>query len=105
MKPQYRIRNGSEYNAGLKQRGSLTFWLEESVLEQWVVEEVSGKRGASILYSDLAMQTMAPLKTVYRLAGRQCQGFLESIFKLMGIERPVPIAIAMTRLQPEEPKP
>jgi hypothetical protein len=87
MKPQYRIRNGSEYNAGLKQRGSLTFWLEESVLEQWVVEEVSGKRGASILYSDLAMQTMAPLKTVYRLAG------------------PVPIAIAMTRLQPEEPKP
>jgi len=48
---------------------------------------------------------MAPLKAVYRLAGRQCQGFLESIFELMGIERPVPIAIAMTRLQPEEPKP
>ncbi|MGI0492073.1 IS5/IS1182 family transposase, partial [Alkalinema pantanalense CENA528] len=42
MKPQYRIRNWSEYNAGLKQRGSLTFWIDESVLEQWVVEELSG---------------------------------------------------------------
>ncbi|MBF2076940.1 MAG: IS5/IS1182 family transposase, partial [Synechococcales cyanobacterium T60_A2020_003] len=43
MKPQYRIRNWSEYNAGLKARGSLTFWIEESVLGQWVVEELSGK--------------------------------------------------------------
>jgi hypothetical protein len=83
MKPQYRIRNWSEYNAGLKQRGSLTFWLDESVLEQWVVEELSGKPGASVLYSDLAIQTMATVKAVYRLAGRQCQGFLESIFELM----------------------
>jgi hypothetical protein len=67
MKPQYRIRNWSEYNAGLKQRGSLTFWLEESILEQWVVEELSGKPSASVLYSDLVIQTMATLKAVYRL--------------------------------------
>ena len=90
MKPQYRIRNWSEYNAGLKQRGRLTFWLEASVLEQWVVQALSGKPGASILYSDLAIGTMATLKAVYRLAGRQCQCFLESIFELMGIDLPVP---------------
>jgi hypothetical protein len=48
MKPQYRIRNGSEYNAGLKQRGSLTFWIDESVLEAWIVDDLSGKPGASI---------------------------------------------------------
>jgi hypothetical protein len=29
----YRIHNWSEYNAALKQRGSLTFWIDESVLE------------------------------------------------------------------------
>jgi hypothetical protein len=45
MKTQYRIRNWSEYNAGLKQMGNQTFWIEESVLEQWVVEELSGKPG------------------------------------------------------------
>jgi transposase len=97
MKLQYRIRNWSEYNAGLKHRGSLTFWLEESVLEQWVVEALSGKPGASILYSDLAIQTMATLKVVYRLAGRQCQGFLESIFQLMGIDLPVPDHSTLSR--------
>jgi hypothetical protein len=97
MKPEYRIRNWSEYNAGLKQRGSLTFWLEESVLEQWVVEELSGKPGASVLYSDLAIQTMATLKAVYRLAVRQCQGFVESIFELMGIDLPVPDHSTLSR--------
>jgi hypothetical protein len=59
MKPQYRIRNWSEYNAGLKQRGSLTVWLKASVLEQWVVEALSGKPGACVLDSELAIQTMA----------------------------------------------
>lgn len=97
MKPQYRIRNWSEYNAGLKARGSLTFWIEESVLGQWVVEELSGKPGASVLYSDLAIQTMATVKAVYRLAGRQCQGVLESIFEVMGIELPVPDHSTLSR--------
>jgi hypothetical protein len=97
MKPQYRIRNWSEYNAGLKQRGSLTFWSEASVLEQWVVEALSGKPGASVLYSDLAIQTMATLKAAYRLAGRQCQGFLESLFELMRIDLPVPDHSTLSR--------
>lgn len=32
---------------------------------------------------------MSTLKAVYRLAGRQCQGFMESVFELMEIELPV----------------
>ncbi|NJO49111.1 MAG: IS5 family transposase [Leptolyngbyaceae cyanobacterium RM2_2_4] len=97
MKPQYRIRNWSEYNAGLKQRGSLTFWIEESVLEAWIIEDLSGKPGATKLYSDLAIATMATLKAVYRLAGRQCQGFVESIFELMEIDLPVPDHSTLSR--------
>ena len=81
----------------MKQRGSLTFWIEASVLAQWVVEDLSGKPGASILYSDLAIQTMATVKAVHGLAGRQCQGFLESIFELIGIELPVPDHSTLSR--------
>ena len=97
MKTQYRVRSWSEYNAGLKQRGSLTFWIEESVLEQWIDPYLSGKRGASIYYSNLAITTMATVKAVYRLAGRQCQGFLESIFELMGIDLSVPDHSTLSR--------
>lgn len=97
MKRQYRIRNWSEYNAGLKARGSLTLWLDESVLENWMNPHLSGKPGASIYYTDLAILTMATVKAVYRLAGRQCQGFLESIFQLMRLELPVPDHSTLSR--------
>ena len=41
----YRIRNWSEYNAGLKQRGSLTLWMSPAVLANWKVKEKTGKPG------------------------------------------------------------
>lgn len=97
MKPQYRIRNWSEYNEGLKQQGSLTFWIDDAALEAWVIPELSGKPGASEYYSDLAIVTMATVKAVYKLAGRQCQGFLESIFALMDIELSVPNYSTLSR--------
>jgi hypothetical protein len=67
------------------------------VLEQWVVPHLSGKPGASDYYSDLAISTMATLKAVYQLAGRQCQGFLASIFELMEIELAVPDHSTLSR--------
>ncbi|WOD37154.1 transposase [Nodosilinea sp. E11] len=87
---QYRVRNWSEYTAGLKQRGSLTVWLSEDVLEQWLVSTATGRRGASCTYSDVAIATVATLKSLFNLAGRQGQGFVESVFQLMHIALPVP---------------
>jgi Transposase DDE domain len=97
MNPQYRIRNWSEYNTGLKKRGSLTLWLEESALAGWLTSQQSSKPGASLYYSDSAITTMATLKAVYHLPGRQCQGFLESIFQLMEIELSVPDHSTLSR--------
>jgi transposase len=91
------IRNWSDYNAGLKQRGSLTFWIDEAVLSGWVEPELSGKRGESRYYSDVAIATMGTIKSVYGLAGRQCQGFLESIFALMGLDLAVPDHSTLSR--------
>ncbi|MEB3292424.1 MAG: hypothetical protein VKJ24_04630, partial [Synechococcales bacterium] len=50
------IRNWSEYNAGLKQRGSLTFWVDGAVLTAWYNRERSGKPGAS---KELLLQCVA----------------------------------------------
>ena len=86
----YRIRNWSEYSAGLKQRGSLTFWLDEEAIANWEVEAKSGRRGASKTYSDVAIATFETMKAVYRQAGRQTEGLLRSLFELMGIELSVP---------------
>ena len=93
----YRIRNWSEYNAGLKQRGSLTFWMSPDVLANWKVEEKTGKPGASCTYTDQAITTMLSLKSAFSLSGRALCGFVESIFKLMQVDLSVPDHTTISR--------
>jgi IS5 family transposase len=97
MKTQYRIRNWTEYNASLKQRGSLTFWVSEEALEQWIETDRTGQRGASRTYSNRAIEVMATLKALYRWAGRQIEGFIKSIFKLLSIPLAVPEHSTLSR--------
>lgn len=87
---QYRVSNWPEYNAGLKERGSITFWLSEAVIEQWLVDKKIGKREASNSYSDSAIETVATVKSIYGLAECQAVGFVESTFELMKLELAVP---------------
>ena len=90
MKKQYRVRNWTEYNQGLKQRGSLTFWFSEEVLSNWLLNDKTGKRGASPYFSDQAITTFMMVQSLFQLPGRQAQGFLESLFCLLKIDLPVP---------------
>lgn len=96
-KATYRMRNWKAYDAALKQRGSITFWVSEDVLEQWNNTEKTGKRGASNEYSDLAIATMATVKSLFHLGGRQTEGFLESLFSLMHIELKAPDHSTLSR--------
>ncbi|MDV2997923.1 MAG: hypothetical protein N4J56_008062 [Chroococcidiopsis sp. SAG 2025] len=89
-KESYQIRNWNAYDAALKQRGSITFWVDEAVIKQWHNEQKTGRRGASNYYSETAIATMGTVQSLFRLAGRQTEGFLESLFVLMGIELEVP---------------
>jgi hypothetical protein len=97
LKPSYRVRNWSEYDAALKQRGNLTFWIDEAVIEGWINEQKSGRRGASKHYSDGAIALMATVQSLFNLAGRQTEGFLESLFGLMGIDLAVPDHSTLSR--------
>lgn len=96
-KTTYRIRNWQEYNKALKQRGSLTVWVNEEALQHWTTEEKTGEAGASPTYTDLAIATMATVQAVYHLAGRQTQGFLQSLFALLKLDLGVPDHSTLSR--------
>jgi hypothetical protein len=75
----------------------LTFWIDEAVIEGWINEQKSGRRGASKHYSDGAIALMATVQSLFNLAGRQTEGFLESLFGLMGIDLAVPDHSTLSR--------
>ncbi|NJM68171.1 MAG: hypothetical protein HC851_22130 [Acaryochloris sp. RU_4_1] len=50
-----------------------------------------------MLYSDIAIQTVVMLKSVFQMGGRQASGFIGSIFALMGVELPVPDHTTVSR--------
>lgn len=67
MKQQYRVCNWSEYNLALRQRGSLTFWVSEEAIEQWLNTEPSAQLGAPKTYSDIAIMSVLTVKSLFRL--------------------------------------
>lgn len=85
-KRQYRLRNWSQYNKALVQRGSLTVWVSEDVLSAWHNTARTGKRGKPADYTDTAILCMATLEEVYGLPLRATQGLTRSIIKLLGVE-------------------
>ena len=89
-KTQYRIRNWSKYNAALKRRGSLTFWIDDEVLAGWWNDEKTGKGELPQFIARTAISTMSTMGSLFNLARRQTQGFMESLFELMGVELSVP---------------
>src|SRR5215475_15077625 len=96
-KHTYHICNWPEYNASLKQLGSLTVWISSEAVENWTADELTGEPGASPTYTDLAIETMAMIQAIYGLAGRQTQGFLQSVFELMKLELTVPDHSTLSR--------
>lgn len=85
-KKTYRVRNWKEYNRSLVQRGSITLWLSEEVLEQWRFPVKTGKRGRPQEYPDAVILCALHLKAVYRLPFRATEGFLGSVIKQLGLD-------------------
>ena len=98
-KTQYRVRNWSAYNKALVNRGSLTLWLSEDVIEAWLNTEKTGRRGQSNTYADIAVECMFLIRNVFSLALRQTQGFVTSIMGLAGLSLPVPCYSTLSRRQ------
>ncbi|EMB4327078.1 transposase, partial [Pluralibacter gergoviae] len=84
-KQKYKITNWKAYNKALIHRGSVTFWLDDEAIQAWYESATPSSRGRPLRYSDLAITTVLVVKRVFRLTLRAAQGFIDSIFSLMGI--------------------
>ena len=88
-RPKRRVLNWAEYDAALRQRGSLTVWVTEEAIAHWKAAPRTTP-GGQPRYSDLAITTALMLRAVFRLALRQTEGLLTSLLQLLGLELPVP---------------
>lgn len=104
-KKAYRIRNWSEYNAALVQRGSLTVWLDEEATGGWHNCQKSGQRGASYTYSHSAIICALTLQVVYHLPLRATQGLLLWLFSLLQLDLLVPDFSTLSRRRKTLPAP
>ena len=94
----YRVGNWSEYNEALKQRGNLTVWFSEAVIEKWYYDGPT-KQGAQFTYSDIAIETALIFRSLFRLPFRQTQGFVQSLIQLMGLGLDTPDYSVLCRRQ------
>ncbi|GEO43219.1 IS5 family transposase [Skermanella aerolata] len=89
---RYKVTNWKAYEAGLRQRCSLTIWFTE--------EAVAAPRttpGGQARYSDLAIETSLILRTVFHQPLRQAEGLVDSLLELMGLDLPVPDHSTLSR--------
>src|SRR3954463_6992420 len=80
-KMAFKVQNWPAYEAGLRRRGSLTLWIEDAALAYW---QTTGPNGQA-RYTDAAIQTGLMLRTAFKLALRQTEGLMTSVFTLMGL--------------------
>ncbi len=84
-KQKFKITNWPTYNKALRQRGSLTVWLDESAIAAWTDSSSPEGRGRPLYYTDMAVTTVLMIKRVFNLSLRALQGFVDSVFTLMSL--------------------
>src|SRR4051794_18266708 len=88
-KQKHKVANWREYDASLRQRGSLTVWFTDAAVAAWRAAPRT-TRGEQPWYSPRAILTALTLRAVFRLALRQAEGLIGSILRLLGLDLAVP---------------
>ena len=88
-KQTHKVINWREYDASLRQRGSLTIWFTDDAIEGWRAQPRT-TQGGQPWYSSLAILTALTLKAVFHLALRQTEGLIGSVIGLLGLDLAVP---------------
>lgn len=83
-KDKYKVQNWRQYNASLCQRGSLSLWIEDSVLRAWREVDVNQKVVGEKTYPDSVILCCLVLGIQYHQKLRQTTGFVGSLLQLLG---------------------
>jgi IS5 family transposase len=95
--PKYRQeRNWSQYNKKLVNSARVELYISEDSIKDW---NYRGRRsrGGKKEYSDIAISACLVLKELFKLAYRQVQGFLESLFEMQSINLKIPYYTTLCR--------
>lgn len=95
-KQKFKVTNWAEYEAGLRQRGSVTFWISEAAIAGWIAP-LRKTRGGQCRYSDLAIETTLICGKVFNQPLRQTEGLMASLLRLLNVELPVPDHTTLSR--------
>jgi hypothetical protein len=74
---RHRVTNWREYDASLRNRGSVIIWFAPAAIAGWKAQPRTTPDGQRH-YSDLAVETALTLRAVFRLALRQSEGLIGS---------------------------
>jgi len=95
-KTKYGVANWPSYDRALVRRGDVTLWLSREAIATWEPAHV-GTRGGQPKYSNLAIETALTLRLLFHLPLRQTEGFLTSVFGIMGLDLSVPDHTTLSR--------
>ena len=95
-KTKYHVQNWASYDRALVRRGDITIWLSPAAIAAWEPDG-AGTRGAQRKYSDLAIESALTLRLLFHLPLRQAEGFLTSLFVLMGLDLRSPDHTTLSR--------
>ena len=95
-KTKYGVANWASYDRALVRRGDVTLWLSPEAIATWEPARI-GTRGGQPKYSHRAIETALTLRLLVHLPLRQTEGFLTSIFGIMGLDLSVPDHTTLSR--------
>ena len=95
-KMRFKVANWSTYDDGLRNRGSLTFWIEEAVLQSWYAAPRTTPGGQPV-YADGTIEMILTLGMVYHQPLRQTEGLARSHMSVMDLSLPVPRHSTLSR--------
>ena len=95
---KYKIINWSEYNNSLRNRGCIDFIISKNLGENWYEQHDHNRcHGGQRRYSDQAILVCLQIRCLFNLKLRQCQGFINWIFEILGLQITCPDYTTLSR--------